>query len=48
MAGDWIKFESSTSDKPEVWMISDLLGIDPDAVEFDSWNNCNDRHAAVQ
>ena len=32
MAGDWIKFEVSTSDKPEVWAIADSLGIDPDAV----------------
>jgi len=32
MAGDWIKFESATSDKPEVWAIASSLGIDPDAV----------------
>lgn len=32
MAGDWIKFEITTSDKPEVWRIADELGIDPDAV----------------
>ena len=32
MAGDWIKFETSTSDKPEVFVIADSLGIDPDAV----------------
>lgn len=32
MAGDWLKFEKSTSDKPEVWAIADQLGIDPDAV----------------
>jgi len=32
MAGDWLKFEKSTSDKPEVWAIADDLGIDPDAV----------------
>ena len=32
MAGDWIKFETATSDKPEVWAIADDLGIDPDAV----------------
>lgn len=32
MAGYWIKFETSTSDKPEVWFIADRLGIDPDAV----------------
>ncbi len=32
MAGDWIKFETATSDKPEVWAIASHLGIDPDAV----------------
>ena len=32
MAGDWIKFEVATSDKPEVWAIAGTLGIDPDAV----------------
>lgn len=32
MAGDWIKFELATSDKPEVWIIADSIGIDPDAV----------------
>ncbi len=32
MAGDWIKFEVATSDKPEVWAIAGILGIDPDAV----------------
>ena len=32
MAGDWIKFELATSDKPEVWIIADSTGIDPDAV----------------
>ena len=32
MAGDWLKFEKSTSDKPEVWAMADQLGIDPDAV----------------
>jgi hypothetical protein len=31
MAGDWIKFEVSTLDKPEVCQIADLAGIDPDA-----------------
>lgn len=31
MAGDWIKIEASTPDKPEVFMIADILGIDPDA-----------------
>lgn len=32
MAGDWIKVEMSTPDKPEVWQLADRLGIDPDAV----------------
>lgn len=32
MAGDWIKLESVTPDKPEVHRIAELLGIDPDAV----------------
>jgi len=32
MAGDWLKFEKSTSDKPEVWAMADQLAIDPDAV----------------
>jgi type IV secretory pathway VirB10-like protein len=32
MAGDWIKFETSTLDKPEVHVIACELDIDPDAV----------------
>jgi hypothetical protein len=32
MAGDWIKFETATLDKPEVWAIATELNIDPDAV----------------
>lgn len=32
MAGDWIKFECATPDKPEVWAIAAALDIDPDAV----------------
>jgi hypothetical protein len=32
MAGDWIKFEKTTPDKPEVFEIAGKLGIDPDAV----------------
>ena len=32
MAGDWIKFEHATPDKPEVAMIAEDLSIDPDAV----------------
>lgn len=32
MAGEWLKFEKSTLDKPEVFAIADALSIDPDAV----------------
>jgi hypothetical protein len=32
MAGDWIKFELATMDKPEVCQIADLADIDQDAV----------------
>lgn len=32
MAGDWIKIEHWTPDKPEVFRIADILGVDPDAV----------------
>ena len=32
MAGDWLKFDKSTPDKPEVWAMAEILGIDPDAV----------------
>lgn len=32
MAGDWIKFELTTLDKPEVCQIADMADIDPDAV----------------
>lgn len=32
MAGDWIKFEKATLDKPEVFEMAGILGIDPDAV----------------
>ncbi|MHA7916026.1 hypothetical protein [Alloalcanivorax xenomutans] len=32
MAGDWIKFETGTPDKPEVWAVAATLNIDPDAV----------------
>lgn len=31
MSGDWAKIELNTPDKPEVWMIADILDIDPDA-----------------
>ena len=32
MAGDWIKMQKDTPDKPEVLAIASRLGIDPDAV----------------
>lgn len=32
MAGDWIKVEHTAPDKPEVYQIAGMLGIDPDAV----------------
>lgn len=32
MAGDWIKIEHATVDKPEVFQIAELLGVDPDTV----------------
>lgn len=32
MAGDWLKFEKATPDKPEVFAIASELNIDPDAV----------------
>ena len=32
MAGDWIKFETVTPDKPEVYDMAGLLNLDPDAV----------------
>lgn len=32
MAGDWMKFDKATPDKPEVFAIADSLCIDPDAV----------------
>lgn len=32
MAGDWIKFQMDTPDKPEVVAMASRLGIDPDAV----------------
>ena len=32
MAGDWIKLQHVTADKPEVFLMADHLGIDPDAV----------------
>lgn len=32
MAGEWLKFEKATPDKPEVFAIAASLSIDPDAV----------------
>jgi hypothetical protein len=32
MSGDWLKFDVTLPEKPEVWQIAGLLGIDPDAV----------------
>lgn len=32
MAGEWLKFEKSTPDKPEVFAIAAITGLDPDAV----------------
>lgn len=32
MAGDWIKIEHATPDKPEVYAIAESLGLDPDHV----------------
>ena len=48
MAGDWIKIEENTPDKPEVHKMASILNIDPDAVvgklvRVWSWasQNCN-------
>lgn len=32
MAGDWLKVEACLPEKPEVWQMARILGIDPDAV----------------
>lgn len=32
MAGDWLKMEVALPEKPEVWQIAGMTGIDPDAV----------------
>lgn len=32
MAGDWIKYDVTLPDKPEVWKIAEKTGLDPDAV----------------
>lgn len=52
MAGDWIKFEHATIDKPEVAFMADLLGIKPDEaigllVRFWVWMDRNARNGSV-
>jgi hypothetical protein len=54
MAGDWLKFEKATMDKPEVFEMAGILGIDPDAVvgkllRVWSWfdEQSRDGHASV-
>ena len=40
MAGDWIKVEHATMDKPEVLRIADLLGVsrrEAIGILFDFW-----------
>lgn len=32
MAGDWLKIEVALPQKPEVWQMAGMLGIDPDSV----------------
>jgi DNA replication protein DnaT len=32
VAGDWIKFDTATIDKPEVWTLADALDRTPEAV----------------
>jgi hypothetical protein len=32
VAGDWIKFDTATIDKPEVWELSDALDRTPETV----------------
>ena len=32
MAGDWIKVDTVLCDKPEVWRLAEITGLDPDAV----------------
>jgi hypothetical protein len=48
MAGDWIKFETSTLDKPEIWQLADKLDRTPEAIvghllRFWSWANRQSR-----
>ena len=54
MAGDWLKFEKATLEKPEVFEIAAILGLDPDAVIgklLRVWNwfddQSRDGHASV-
>lgn len=52
MAGDWIKLEHSTPDKPEVHRLADLLGIHSDQalgvlVRFWLWCDRNSRDGRV-
>lgn len=53
MAGDWIKVEMATPDKPEVWQMAEKMGIDADSVVgklFRVWSwfdqHTEDGHAA--
>jgi hypothetical protein len=32
MAGDWLKIDKETPEKPEIFIIAEILGIDPEAV----------------
>ena len=32
MAGDWIKVEAVTPEKPEVWLVAEAMGLSPDEV----------------
>ena len=54
MAGDWLKFEKATLEKPEVFEMAAILGLDPDAVIgklLRVWNwfddQSRDGHASV-
>lgn len=52
MAGDWIKVEHATVDKPEILRIADLLGVKPNEalgimVSFWVWLDRNSRNGLV-
>ena len=52
MAGDWIKLEHATPNKPEVYRFADLLGVEPDhglgiLVRFWIWLDRNSRDGSV-